>query len=245
MNKFPSRGHYNKEWDRLIGKKRRIGWTLAKRLAKPIKMTCLPEYIDKIAEPRVRRVGHATMLEWDSQRLRYEQWVRLYAPELYRYAYHLIGRRHLAEDLLQETFFQAWKSIGRQKDERLARGWLFQILRHRYLHLLRDMRRRPATALTDQSDEQPPAQGRLPLDRLAEEDALTAALGKLSPALRETFLMVFSQGLTCRETALALHIPLGTVLSRLDTARRSLRGTLAPPPPRPAAKCSTVEGGPQ
>jgi RNA polymerase sigma-70 factor (ECF subfamily) len=64
------------------------------------------------------------------------------------------------------------------------------------------------------------------LERLADQDALQAALGVLNPLIRQTFLMVFVEGLTCRETAESLQIPIGTVLSRLDSARRSLRREL-------------------
>jgi RNA polymerase sigma-70 factor (ECF subfamily) len=62
-----------------------------------------------------------------------------------------------------------------------------------------------------------------PLEALADRDALQTALQSLSPVIRETFLMVFMQGETCREAAQALKVPLGTVLSRLDQARRALR----------------------
>jgi DNA-directed RNA polymerase specialized sigma24 family protein len=58
---------------------------------------------------------------------------------------------------------------------------------------------------------------------MAEKDALQTALQTLSPAIRETFLTVFMEGRTCRETAEVMQIPLGTVLSRLDQARRTLR----------------------
>jgi len=166
----------------------------------------------------------APMGESDSHRLRYEQWVRSYAPALFRYAYRLSGARSLAEDLMQETFLEAWKSMTRQTKEDGARGWLFQILRRRHAHYLRDTRHhREQTRLPEDFDAQPAGSIRMPLEILAEQDAIQAALNELPPAIRETFLMVFSEGQTCREAAAALGIPLGTVLSRLDSARRTLR----------------------
>jgi RNA polymerase sigma-70 factor (ECF subfamily) len=167
------------------------------------------------------------MAQSDPNRAKYEHWVRGYAPALYRYAYRLVGKRHLAEDLLQETFVEAWRSIDKQTHVQGARGWLFQILRHRYSHYLRYTRsHRETRSLGPNHDEQPPDSLPLPLERLADQDALQAALGVLNPSIRQTLLMVFVEGLTCRETAESLRIPIGTVLSRLDSARRSLRREL-------------------
>ena len=184
------------------------------------------------------------MAEPETNRQKYEQWVRTYAPALFRYAYHLTGKRHLAEDLLQETFTEAWKSLDRQKDPTKVRGWLFAILRHRHAHYLRDHQRyranKPLAESTDADpqDRQPP-----PLQRLADRDSLQAALEKLSPAIRETFLTVFAEGLTCREASEMLGIPLGTVLSRLDSARRTLRQALSEAPPGANGKAAMHHEG--
>jgi RNA polymerase sigma-70 factor (ECF subfamily) len=164
------------------------------------------------------------MAQSDPNRAKYEHWVRGYAPALYRYAYRLVGKRHIAEDLLQETFVEAWRSIDKQTHVQGARGWLFQILRHHYLRYTRS--HRETRSLGPNHDEQPPDSLPLPLERLADQDALQAALGVLNPSIRQTLLMVFVEGLTCRETAESLRIPIGTVLSRLDSARRSLRREL-------------------
>jgi RNA polymerase sigma-70 factor (ECF subfamily) len=162
--------------------------------------------------------------------------VRLYAPQLYRYAFRLSGSPQIAEDLVQETFMEAWRFISRQKDENRARAWLFQILRHRHSHYLRDTRHhRRSMPLTDDADSQPAVSSHPALKQLAEQDAIQTALDSLSPLIRETFLMVFVEGRTCREAAESLSIPLGTVLSRLDSARRTLRSALAEPPPGRAA----------
>jgi RNA polymerase sigma-70 factor, ECF subfamily len=179
------------------------------------------------------------MAESDSNRLQYEQWVRLFAPELYRYAYRLTGNHQLAEDLLQETFVEAWRSITKQKVPEKPRGWFFQILRYRHAHYLRDNRReRQMAALSDNQDSYPADRTTPALHRLAEQDALQTALSTLSPIIRQTFLMVFSEGLTCREVAQSLQIPIGTVLSRLDSGRRALRAILAGDSHRPESSNS-------
>src|ERR1700678_3689527 len=147
-------------------------------------LICLPEPLS----PSAFRFA-ALMTDPDSHRLRYEQWVRSYAPSLFRCAYRLSGARSLAEDLLQETFLEAWKSINRQTDADGARGWLFTILRRRHAHFLRDTRHHRAQGrLPDDSDHHPAAAMRLPLETLADQDAMQIALNGLSPLLRETFL---------------------------------------------------------
>jgi len=163
----------------------------------------------------------------ESHRRLYEQWVRLYAPELYRYALRLSGQQQIADDIVQETFMEAWKSIARQKDPARARAWLFQILRYRFSHYRRDNRHHHQTqALAENSDHHPSDGVRPALETLADQDWLAAGLAVLSPNIRQTFLMVFQEGRTCRETAESLHIPIGTVLSRLDSARHSLRAAM-------------------
>ena len=52
-----------------------------------------------------------------------------YANDLYRYAFWLCKQPPLAEDLVQETFARAWKSIESLKDEKAAKAWLITILR--------------------------------------------------------------------------------------------------------------------
>ncbi|MCG8618602.1 MAG: hypothetical protein MI802_20475, partial [Desulfobacterales bacterium] len=76
---------------------------------------------------------------------RYESWVENHATELYRYALRTSGRADIAEDLTQETFYHAWRSMKSLRDPSRARAWLFQILRYRYAHWLRDKGRQVKT----------------------------------------------------------------------------------------------------
>lgn len=171
--------------------------------------------------------------------------MRTHAAELYRYAYRLTGHRQIAEDLTQETFVEAWRSVGNQTESGRARAWLFQILRFRYFHYLRDNRRhRQVLPLSENADDDLPALSLAPLDRMAEQDEIQAALATLPPMIRQTFLMVFQEGLTCREAAQSLDIPMGTVLSRLDSGRRTLRAALAKVASgKPAHRPITKTGG--
>ena len=198
-------GHYN---GRSARRKRRIdSW--CREDERPVKSSLL-RFWDRITPGRLRAL--------------YEEWVHSFGAELYRMAYRLCGEADTAEDLVQETFYHAWKGKSQLRDRHLARAWLFQILRYRYAHLVRDRSRRiRASVSTGDLAEQIADPRASPAIRLADRDALQVALNKLDENLRTPLLMVLLQGLTCRETAKALNIPLGTVLSRMHRARQKLR----------------------
>ena len=159
--------------------------------------------------------------------LQYEHWVRLHARDLYRFAYRLCGSHMTAEDLVGETFSEAWKSITKLREPEKARAWLFQILRHRYARWVeRAKKTRHVERLSDDPDAHPASRICDPANRVADQDAIQLGLNQLSEDIRLTFLMAFTENLTCREVAAELGIPLGTVLSRLNSARQKLRVVL-------------------
>lgn len=155
----------------------------------------------------------------------YEQWVRDHAAELYRLAYRFCGDRDVAEDLVQETFYEAWKCLGRLRHDDRARAWLFQILRHRYARLRRTESRTPLHVPLD-SVEPDSIGAPSEADASIKRDALQTALNSLSDRVKIPLLMVFIEGQTCQETADRLDLPLGTVLSRIHRAKRRLRELL-------------------
>ena len=167
------------------------------------------------------------MSRQDRDRERYEQWVERHGEELYRFAYRLCGQKEQAEDLVQETFYHAWQSMGSLREEHRARAWLFRILRHRYSHQVRTASRRPRanTPLESAPERSDPAP-QPPVEVMAREESLQLALDGLEDRYRVPLLMVFMEGLTCREAAEQLEIPLGTVLSRIHRGRRVMRQVL-------------------
>ncbi len=159
-----------------------------------------------------------------SSRQLYLDLVEAHAPGLYCFAYRLTGSADRAEDLLQESFLQAWRSLDRLREPARARAWLLAILRHCHAHRRRAQARRPASSWTGPE-----------LDALAapagpdardDADLLQAGLDRLDERFKLPFLMVYLEGHSCRETAEALGLPLGTVLSRIHRARLHLRESL-------------------
>ena len=139
---------------------------------------------------------------------------------LYRMAYRMMGDRHEAEDIVQETYRSAWKSRRLFQPGRSQRAWLAAILRRRVADRWR--RREPTVLL---SAPGPLESGQPAADPTQNEysDQVQQALNRLSGELRETLLLVVVAELTHREAADLLGVPLGTVLSRVSRARKRLR----------------------
>jgi RNA polymerase sigma-70 factor, ECF subfamily len=151
----------------------------------------------------------------------FEQTVRAYSADLYRFAYWLCRDRHLSEDLVQETYLRAWKSWADLRDPAQAKAWLFTILRN---ERLREYGRRRVEPL----DETP--EWELPSIPSIEAGLETAQLvGMLPETYREPLLLQVLGGFSCAEIASMLGTTEGAVMTRLTRARQALRRDLAEP----------------
>jgi RNA polymerase sigma-70 factor (ECF subfamily) len=146
-----------------------------------------------------------------------------HAPILYRLAYRLVGDRHEAEDIVQDTFRSAWKTRDSYVPAEGERAWLTAILRRRVVDRWRK-KPQPRPAANDSPFEI----GVPGVDPTADEysDEMQQALGQLAPELREALLLVVVGELTHQEAANLLKTPLGTILSRVSRARTRLRELL-------------------
>jgi RNA polymerase sigma-70 factor (ECF subfamily) len=122
--------------------------------------------------------------------------------------------------MVQDTYRSAWKSRHLFESGRGERAWLAAILRRRVADRWR--RRTPPTLVGGENASEI---GRAAEDPLRDDytDQMQRALDQLPSQLRETLLLVVVAELTHQETADLLGIPLGTVLSRVNRARRRLR----------------------
>ncbi len=143
-----------------------------------------------------------------------------HGPALYRTAYRLVGDRHDAEDIVQETYRSAWKSRRSFEPGCGERAWLASILRRRVVDRWR--RQRQATILSGDCQPDVAADPDDPL-RNDYTDLMQRALDCLPRELRESLLLVVVGELTHQEVADLLGIPLGTVLSRVSRGRKRLR----------------------
>jgi RNA polymerase sigma-70 factor (ECF subfamily) len=142
---------------------------------------------------------------------------------LWRYGLVLSGNRDTAEDLVQATCVRALERAHQfQPGTRLDR-WLIAILHSIWLNEVRSRKVRQGQGLVD-------ADAVLVFDGLREtETNILAAqvlreVQDLPEAQRETVYLVYIEGLTYREAAETLAVPIGTIMSRLAAARSKLAG---------------------
>lgn len=152
-----------------------------------------------------------------------------YSAVLHRYAGRRVGGED-AEDVVAATFLAAFRARPRYDLARLdARPWLFGILtkeiarrrrteQARFRALAKTCADRPAAGHADQVAADVSAQ--------AARRAVAAALARLAPAERDVLLLIAWGELSYAEIAEALAIPVGTVRSRLNRARRKVREAL-------------------
>ncbi len=150
---------------------------------------------------------------------------------LYRYAFRLTGSVAEAEDLTQQTFLVAQQKLAQVRSAESVRGWLFAVLRNRYLKGFRKPQPVPASSLDLDVESIAAADVERPID----SEALQAAIGRLPEEFRLVVLMFYFEELSYREIAAELEVPLGTVMSRLSRAKCSLRRLLAPEEQQPSA----------
>jgi RNA polymerase sigma-70 factor, ECF subfamily len=146
---------------------------------------------------------------------------------LFRYLFHLVGHKELAEDLLQEVMVIIWQKAHTFRGTTQAAGWIFGIAHHQAFKALR--RDGSAACLEleaamDLADEQ--ATPEADLLRRATHEEVSLALACLTPEHREVLELAFFQDFACKEIAVIVGIPLGTVKSRLSYARRALKAAL-------------------
>jgi RNA polymerase sigma-70 factor, ECF subfamily len=148
-----------------------------------------------------------------------------HAGHLFRLAVSLCGSAADADDVLQETFAGAFRSLRRFEGRSSVKTWLSRILVTQAALWRRGKGARRAMSLSEGTAGQEPAapaRGTGP-DRVAWRMDLQAALDKLSHDHREVIVLRELQGLSYDEIAQALGIPRGTVESRLFRARAELR----------------------
>lgn len=152
-----------------------------------------------------------------------ERWALREYPGIYRMLTALSGEREVGADLTQQAFMHAWGALAEFRGGSSLRTWLRRIAYHEYTHWLRD--RKADLPLADAASV-PDLRHAADLDTIAVGQALCA----LPEELRTPFLCFYMQGMPLREIAALTEAPLGTVKSRLFTARARLREMLAPPP---------------
>jgi|KBSSwiStaDraftv2_1062776.scaffolds.fasta_scaffold72432_2 RNA polymerase sigma-70 factor (ECF subfamily) len=152
-----------------------------------------------------------------------------HAGQLYRYAYQRVGEH--AQDVVADTFLAAFQQRATFDPDRStdARAWLFGILTRKLArhHRAEQARFKAfARSATDDDEESPADQVAARVSASALRGRLAQALRRLSKGDRDVLLLIAWAECSYEEVAEALGIPLGTVRSRLNRARRKVRDEL-------------------
>lgn len=170
-------------------------------------------------------------------RAEFARMVDLYSNQIYRMALKMLNDPQDAEDVLQETFIKALRSISTFEGRASLSTWLYRIAVNEALMILR--KRRQDTVSIDEQPEDEEGESEpiqivdwccLPENELMGGESrkfLDQAVQRLSPALRSVFVLRDVEGLSVRDTAEALGISEAAVKTRLLRARLRLREDLS------------------
>jgi RNA polymerase sigma-70 factor (ECF subfamily) len=149
----------------------------------------------------------------------FEDLVRLYQADVWRFACHFTRDRTLAEDVTQEAFLRAFRFLKSFRGDAKFTSWLFRIARNCAMDAIR-----ARTVHREKLEREPPQAG--PTDPQARLE-LQTALAAVSDDHREPFLLIEVFGLSYQEAADVLGVRVGTVKSRMHRARKAMMGALA------------------
>lgn len=139
----------------------------------------------------------------------------------------MCGDTGLAEDAAQEAFMRAWVNLPSFQPRGCLRNWLYRIAINAALDVLRH---KPEETLEDEQARRIPDQAVEPEMALIEKEravVIQQAVKSLPEAARAVLVLREYGGLSYREISVALDVPIGTVMSRLNYARNRLREVLA------------------
>jgi RNA polymerase sigma-70 factor (ECF subfamily) len=131
-----------------------------------------------------------------------------------------------AQDLTQEVYLRAYKNIGSLKEAAFSKLWLFRITRNTCLNFQKKHRLQRISAFESSRNLTPP---RTPESQMVYQEqlqTLKAAILKLPKKQRDAFVLKEYGGLSYQEIADTLKIKQGTVMSRLNRARQSIKNQM-------------------
>jgi RNA polymerase sigma-70 factor (ECF subfamily) len=155
-----------------------------------------------------------------------------YQDRLYNTVFRLVDNAEDAQDVVQETFLNAYQSLRSFKGNALFFTWLYRIAvnsaislkrKQRVLVRLEGGRNGETLEPQDRSDRSLPGHG---LEQAEQQQRIREALARLSPEHRAVLVMKDMEGQKYETMAETLRVPIGTIRSRLHRARLELRELL-------------------
>jgi RNA polymerase sigma-70 factor (ECF subfamily) len=158
-----------------------------------------------------------------------------HAQIVYNLIVRIVRETTIADDLLQETFWQVWQQADKFRGEGAAAAWVYRIARNKSLDQLRRREARPQPQQTHTEEEEVALWVKLPAED-AEVEALTErkqarnsvheALTKIPVEQRQCLELAYFEGLSQRQIAEHTQTPLGTVKTRIKMGMEKLERIL-------------------
>lgn len=163
--------------------------------------------------------------------------IRKYEQRAYQYAYRLTSNKDEASDIVADAFVRVYSALKNFRGQSSFGTWLYRILTNCYLDMRKRERNRrhesiEATLQIDggevqrQFEDESDGPSEI-LERSARETAVQSALTNMPEYQQAMLVMYHVEMLTYEEISEALDLPIGTVKSRLNRARLSLRDHLS------------------
>jgi RNA polymerase sigma-70 factor (ECF subfamily) len=148
-------------------------------------------------------------------------------PRLRRFALSLTGNHSDADDLVQDAVERALRNLHRWQEGTRLDSWMFRMTQNLWIDTVRARKLRVAAPLEGEEAEKAAVDGARAMDARLVFTSTCAALEKLPEEQRVAVGLVCVDGMSYRDAANALGVPVGTLTSRLFRARAALAEALA------------------
>ncbi|MGD8402795.1 MAG: sigma-70 family RNA polymerase sigma factor [Anaerolineales bacterium] len=162
----------------------------------------------------------------EGDRNAYSELVRAHSQGVLNVIYRMCGNMQVAEDAAQETFIQAWLRMPSYRPQSSLKNWLYRIAVNTAIDMLRKEKRILPGEIEDLNlrDSEP---GPETMTAKSEQmELVQEAVMALPDASRAVLVLREFEGLSYKEISESLEIPVGTVMSRLNYARKLLKEKL-------------------
>jgi RNA polymerase sigma-70 factor, ECF subfamily len=162
----------------------------------------------------------------DNNQAEYTDIMQLYGKDVWNYSHFLTGNRDWAEEITQEVFLKAFRSLHLFRGDSSFKTWLFTITRNVAQDYKRKNERNHTVLLAELPTKETSPSAESVYFKMDAKASICKEVLTLPSKFRDVFVMDAKYEKSMEEIAAALHISVGTVKSRLYRARRKMSESL-------------------